>query len=87
MESFSGISFGSDSGREPDLSVVLGDNVKRLRVEQGLNKKTFSLMVGVGRPLLNKVESGKADLRLSYIIRIADGLSVSPLELLIPPDM
>ena len=68
----------------PYWRVVLGDNVHRLRMKQGIPKKTFSLMVGISRPLLDRIERGEADLRISYLTKVADGLSVSVLDLLDP---
>ena len=64
------------------LRVTLGLNVARLRTEQGLPKKTFSLMCGISRPLLDRIENGDSDVRLSYVQRLADGLCVDPLLLL-----
>lgn len=66
------------------LGETLGRNVKRLRLEQKLDKKTFSLMVGIGRPLLDKIEKGQSDIRLSYLQRLADALAVAPIDLLVP---
>ena len=67
------------------LSETLGANVVRLRNEQRLSKKTFALMVGIGRPLLDKIEKGQSDIRLSYVQMIADALSVDPIDLITPP--
>ncbi|MBQ3302480.1 MAG: helix-turn-helix transcriptional regulator [Eggerthellaceae bacterium] len=67
-----------------ELARIVGRNVKRVRLEQRLSKKTLCLMVGIGRPMLNDIEKGCADIRLSYIERLAEGLSVHPYELLFP---
>ena len=78
-----------DSLLEPDparYASVLGDNVRRLRKLSKINKKTFALMVGIGRPQLDKIERGTADIRLSSIVRLADALEVTPVELLSPPE-
>lgn len=40
-------------------------------------------MIGIGRPFLDKIESGEADPRLSIIVRIADALETTPEELLL----
>ena len=66
------------------INAIVGKNVKRLRIEQNLPKKTLASIASVSRPLLDKVENGEADLRLSYIVRIADSLSVTPIDLLKP---
>lgn len=61
---------------------ILAANVKRLRKKEGINKKTFALMLGIGRPFLNKIESGVADVRLSVIVKMADTLRTTPQDLL-----
>ena len=64
------------------LAPVLAENVKRLRKEARINKKRFALMVGIGRPFLNKIEDGTANPRLDVIVRMADALEARPEELL-----
>ena len=64
------------------LQYTLGENVAWLRMEQSLNKKTFARMAGVSRPYLNAIEDGQADIRLSYMQRLADALCVDPIMLL-----
>jgi transcriptional regulator with XRE-family HTH domain len=66
-----------------ELGLVFGRNVKRIRIDQGINKKSFALICGISRQLLDKIESGTADVRLSYVQRIADALSVKPVVLLV----
>lgn len=63
---------------------TLGENVARLRGQAKINKKTFALMIGVGRPFLDRVESGQADARLSVIRRLAEALETTPQDLLTP---
>ena len=64
------------------LRFVLGRNVKRLRMEQKFNKKSFAALCGIGRPLLDEIEGGTSDIRLSYVQKVADALAVSPVDLL-----
>ncbi len=66
-------------------SRVLGLNVARLRKRAGINKKTFCLMVGIGRPFLNRIEKGEANPRLSVIEDLAEALETTPQDLLTPP--
>ncbi len=66
------------------LNETIGKNVQRLRIEQSLSKKTLAHIARVSRPQLDRIESGEADVRLSCIARIADGLSVTPADLLKP---
>lgn len=67
------------------LSPIIGINVKRLRTKAHIKKKTFALMVGIGRPFLDRIESGIADPRISIIVRMADALETTPEQLLAKP--
>ena len=62
-----------------------GANVARLRKRAKINKKTFCLMVGIGRPFLNRIESGQANPRLSVLESLAEALETTPQDLLTPP--
>lgn len=64
---------------------ILAENVRRLRKQANINKKQFALMVGIGRPFLNKIENGVANPRLSVIVKMADALETTPGELLSDP--
>lgn len=66
-------------------SCVLGANVARLRKRAKINKKTFCLMVGIGRPFLNRIENGQANPRLSVLESLAEALETTPQDLLTPP--
>lgn len=70
---------------EEGTALVLAQNVKRLRLKARINKRTFALMVGIGRPFLNKIESGLANPRLSIIVKMAEALDTTPLALLADP--
>ena len=67
---------------EPRMAVTLGRNVKRLRERGRINKTCFAAMVGIGRPQLNKIEKGAANVRLSMVEELADALETTPQELL-----
>lgn len=67
---------------EPKMAVTLGRNVKRLRERGRINKTCFAAMVGIGRPQLNKIEKGTANVRLSMVEELADALETTPEKLL-----
>ena len=69
--------------RPNELSLIFGQNVKMLRLEQGLNKKSFAMICDISRPLLDEIENGTSNVRLSYVQKIADALSVRPADLLV----
>lgn len=66
--------------------VIIGANVKRLREHSKITKTRFAEMIGIGRPLLNKIESGTANPRIKLICQMAGALEVKAWELLMPPD-
>lgn len=67
------------------LAGVLAENVKRLRVEQGLSKISLSRMSGLSRPTIDRVEEGASDVMLSAVEQLADALCVEPTDLLAAP--
>lgn len=66
------------------LNGILGRNVRNLRIEQHFSVSVLSYVSRISRPLIAKIENGEADVRLSYIERLADALCVDPLQLLEP---
>lgn len=70
----------------PSLAVRLGKNVERLRKSEHIIKTRFSAMLGIGRPQLNKIEKGTADIRLSLVEELASALDTTPEYLLFSKD-
>ena len=62
----------------PSLAETLGRNVKALRKDERITKTRFAAMVGIGRPLLNKIENGTANVRLSLVEELASALDTTP---------
>ena len=81
---FADIAVGSMPGMHSAdaLARAFGRNVGSFRRAQSLPKGTFASMVGISRPYLNAIELGRADVRLSTVMRIADVLATSPIVLL-----
>ncbi len=65
------------------LASILAHNVCSLRKHARFTKRAFALMVGIGRPFLDRIENGSADVRLSVLVRLADALETTPGHLLI----
>ncbi len=70
----------------PSLAEMLGRNVKALRKKERITKTRFSAMLGIGRPLLNKIENGTANVRLSLVEELASALDTTPEYLLFGKD-
>lgn len=66
-------------------SYMLGTNVFLLRRRAKLTKTRLCLMVGIGRPFLDRIERGEANPRLSIIVKLAEALGTTPQNLLTPP--
>lgn len=58
-----------------------GDRVRELRTQTGLSQEKFALSIGMDRTYFSSVESGKRNISLCNIKKIADGLGVSINEL------
>ena len=54
-----------------------GNRVKQLREEKSLSQEKFALSIGMDRTYYASVESGKRNISLINIERIADGLEIS----------
>lgn len=59
-----------------DYLVLFGQRVRELRQKTGLSQEKFALMIGMDRTYFSSVESGKRNISLLNIIKIADGLKV-----------
>lgn len=61
-----------------DLYVIFGQNVRRLREEQGLTQAELAMKAGLNRSYLGGVERGQRRICIDNIARIARALSVPP---------
>ncbi|RHF38373.1 helix-turn-helix domain-containing protein [Collinsella intestinalis] len=60
----------------------LGENLIAIRKTSGLTKVDFALQLGISRVLLDLIESGNSNLKLSTLEQIAERLGVQPWELI-----
>ena len=58
-----------------------GNRLKHLRMSRGLSQEKFALKIGMDRTYYASVESGKRNISLINIIKIADGLEIPLCEL------
>lgn len=63
------------------ITVAFGNRIRELRTETGLSQEKFALKIGMDRTYYASVESGKRNIALINIQKIADGLGVSLSEL------
>ncbi len=55
----------------------LGERIKQLRAEKGLSQEKFALLIDMDRTYFATVESGKRNISLKNIEKIAKGLEVT----------
>lgn len=63
------------------ITVKLGARIKELRVSKGLSQEKFALQINMDRTYYASVESGKRNVSINNIEKIAKGLGVSLAEL------
>lgn len=63
------------------ITIVLGKRIQELRKQTGLSQEKFALRIGMDRTYYASVESGKRNVAIRNIKKIADGLEVSLAEL------
>lgn len=63
-----------------DAEQACNGSVQAKRRAQGIGKTIFCLIVGISRPILDKVESGAAEPDSTVAARIASALDTTPCE-------
>lgn len=63
------------------ISKQLGERIKELRKETGLSQEKFALKIDMDRTYFATVESGKRNISLQNIEKIAKGLNITISEL------
>nr|WP_326215785.1 helix-turn-helix transcriptional regulator [uncultured Oscillibacter sp.] len=63
------------------ITVRFGQRIKLLRNEKGLSQEKFALSIEMDRTYYASVESGKRNISLNNIEKIANGLNISLEEL------
>ena len=59
------------------ITVALGKRIRELRANTGLSQEKFALKIGMDRTYFASVESGKRNVSIRNLKKIADGLGVS----------
>ena len=65
-----------------EASKKLGENIKKLRIQRGLNQQELCDLLGVDTAYLSNVENGKTNPTLRTVEKIAKVLNVSVNKLL-----
>lgn len=75
----------TDLSRNSELTFV-GQRIRKAREEAGLTQQELALLCGISTSALSLIETGKRDLRVSSLFRIAAALRVSASALLAAAD-
>lgn len=65
---------------------LAGERVKQLRVEQGFTQEQLSLMTGLSRSNVSRIETGEANAGITEFLALASALDVSPSDLFTFPE-
>ena len=65
-----------------NISSKLGQNMKRIRTKKNMSQGDIARALGVDRGYISNIESGKKNLTLATIQKLANALGVSADELL-----
>jgi len=63
------------------ITVELGKRIRELRTRTELSQEKFALKIGMDRTYFASVESGKRNIAICNIKKIADGLGITLSEL------
>lgn len=63
------------------IKSYFGKRVRELRKNKGLSQEKFALLIDMDRTYFASVESGKRNISIENIAKIADGLNVTLEEL------
>lgn len=70
------------SDQESRRLATVGRRIRNAREERGLNLNELARLSGISGPALSLIETGKRDLRVTSLCRIADALRIAPGDLL-----
>ena len=65
------------------IQVAFGKRIKELRKQTGLSQEKFALKIGMDRTYYASIESGKRNVSLKNIEKIASGFDISISQLFI----
>ena len=70
---------------EHDGLAAVGGKIRQVREARNLNLHELARLSGISAPALSSIETGKRDLRLTSLLRIAGALRIGAGELLQEP--
>ena len=71
---------------DSELVITIGKNMNRIRMEKNIDTETFAAMVDFHPATINKYESGKVNIPVKSLEKIAKALNVPVEEVIKPKD-
>ena len=68
-----------------DMRKLVGQNVRRIRLEKGLTQEQFSEISGFSQQYVSGLETGRRNPTVVTLYELAKALGVSHMELVQPP--
>lgn len=72
-------------GAEIDIDVLIGKNLRRLRLEKNISQESLAQMIGTTASRLSAYESGREGMGKDIMTRVCKALNVKPYEFYIEP--
>lgn len=69
-----------------DIRVVIGRNVRRLRVAKGLTQEELSALCDFDQRYISQVETGQRNLTVLALYELAQALGTTPVVLVLPDE-
>ena len=70
--------------KKEDAKKLFGMNLRRLRLEKGMSQEELAKKLGYkGRSAINKIETGVNDMPREMVVKCAQALGCSPLDLFV----
>lgn len=68
--------------KEKDLLLKIGERIKELRTEKGISQQELAAALDIEKSNMSRLESGRVNMGVRTIYRIAQALDISMSELL-----
>lgn len=68
--------------KEKDLLLKIGERIKELRTEKGISQQELAAALDIEKSNMSRLESGRVNMGVRTIYRIARALDISMSELL-----
>jgi len=69
-----------------DIRVVIGRNVRRLRLEKGLTQEELSVRCDFDQRYISQIETGQRNITVLSLHEIAQALATTPVALITPDE-